>query len=87
MDSQNSYVGNYRFRVDEDYERQYHTALQQGFGFSLAESLKLAMKYKNLDVKHPEIYEKLNVYTKFLRKKGAKTEQEANEAEKKPQKS
>lgn len=83
MDSQNTFVWNYRFRVDENYERQYHNALQQGFGFNLPETLKMVMKSKQLDKKHPEIYEKLSEYSKYLRKIGPKTEAEANLLQKK----
>jgi len=39
IDCQNTYTGNCRFRVDENYERQYHDALQQGLGFNLPEVL------------------------------------------------
>ena len=78
MDSQNVYTGNYRFRVNEDFERQYHTALQQGFGFNLPETLKTAMRAKNLHKENIELYEKLDEYGKYLRKSGAKTEAEAN---------
>ena len=79
MDSQNTHVNNYRFRVDENFERQYHTALQQGNGFNLPEVLSIAMRSKGLHVKNSKIYEKLLEYAKFLRKQGAKTELEANE--------
>lgn len=77
MDSQNLYPGNFRFRVNEDFERQYHTALQQGFGFNLPEVLKMVIKAKSLDKENPELYSKLDYYAKYLRKKGPKTEQEA----------
>jgi len=78
MDCQNAYTGNYRFRIDENFERQYHNALQQGFGFNLPESLRMVMKSKNLDKNNPDIYSKLTEYASFLRKSGAKTEEDAN---------
>lgn len=79
MDCQNSYTGNFRFRIDENFERQYHNALQQGFGFNLPEALSMVMKSKNLDKTHPDIYSKLTKYAGYLRKIGPKTEAEANE--------
>ena len=82
IDCQNIYPGNYRFRVDENYERQYHNALQQGFGFNLPEVLGIVMKSKNLDKKYPILYSKLNSYAEYLRKIGPKTESDANIAEK-----
>lgn len=78
MDSQNTFVGNYRFRVDENYERQYHTALQEGAGFNLPEVLGMVMRARNLHNDNPVIYEKLLNYAKYLRKAGAKSEEEAN---------
>ena len=78
MDDQSTYPGNFRFRVNEDFERQFHTALQQGFGFNLPEILKMVIKAKNLDRENPELYSKLDYYAKYLRKTGPKTEQEAD---------
>ena len=78
MDCQNTFVGNYRFRIDELFERQYHNALQEGFGFNLPEILSIVMKAKNLHTNNSEIYTKLIKYAKYLRKNGAKTEEEAN---------
>ena len=77
-DSHNVNPCNYRFRVDEDYERQYHTALQYGFGFNLPEALKTVMKAKKLNKENTALYAKLDEYAKYLRKPGAKTEAEAN---------
>ena len=82
MDSQNAYTGNFRFRIDENFERQYHTALQQGQGFNLPEALKMVMKSKNLDKEFSEIYSQLSYYAKYLRKIGAKMEADANKNEK-----
>ena len=78
MDSHNGYAGNFRLRLDEDPERQYHTALQQGHGLNLPEALKMVMKSRKLDNAFPEVYSKLSYYAEYLRKTGAKTENEAN---------
>lgn len=86
MDDQTTNVENYRFRVNKDFERQYHTALQKGRGFNLMESLKLAMESKGLDKNNPEIYSKVSYYADYLRAQGAKTEQEANREERKQEK-
>ncbi len=82
MDDQTTNIENYRFRVNKDFERQYHTALQKGMGFNLMESLKLAMESKKLDKQYPEIYDKISYYAQYLREPGAKTEKEANFEEK-----
>lgn len=79
MDDHDSGGRHYRIRVSEDFERQYHTALQEGFGFNLPEALKIAMKSKGLDKNNKEIYDKLTEFAKYLRKPGAKTEAEANQ--------
>ena len=81
MDDQSTRTTNYRFRVDKNFERQYHTALQQGFGFNLPEALSLVFKLKNLDKSHPEIYCKLVDFARILREPGAKSETEANARE------
>lgn len=78
MDDQTVGVENYRFRLNKDFERQYHTALQKGQGFNLMQSLKTAMEVKGLDKQNPEIYDKTCYWADYLRQKGAKTEREAD---------
>ena len=77
MDSENTDPDNYRFRLDKDYETQYHSALQNGYGFNLAQSLAIAMKAQNLDKKYPNLYSKIENFAQILYSKGPKTKQEA----------
>ena len=77
MDSENTDPDNYRFRLDKDYEAQYHSALQNGYGFNLAQSLAIAMKAQNLDKKYPNLYSKIENFAQILYSKGPKTKQEA----------
>lgn len=82
MDDQTDRTSNFRFRLNKDPERQYHTALQQGQGFNLPEALFMVMKQKKLDKANPELSASLEYFAKYLRKPGAKTEAEANAQEK-----
>lgn len=77
LDSEADNPENFRFRVDNDYERQYHTALQKGHGFNLAQSLALAMRAKNLNKTHKQLYAKVQEFAKILYSEGAKTKDEA----------
>lgn len=78
MDKENSDPMNYRYRVNNNtYEKEYHTALQEGRGFNLAESLRMAMKAQALDKVEPELYEKIKKYSAILSAQGAKTKEEA----------
>ena len=67
---------NYRYMVKSDYEKEYHTCLQEGHGFNLPECLAIAMKAKRLDKTMPSLYSKVEKYGKILRSKGAKTKKE-----------
>ena len=78
VDDQTLAPHNYRFRVNREYESQYHTALQRGRGFNIMDSLSMVMKAKNLDKSNPKLYEKLIYYANYLREQGAKTELEAS---------
>ena len=77
LDSESANPENYRFRIDSDYERQYHTSLQNGYGFNLAESLAIVMKSQKLDKTHPQLYAQIKNFSKILYANGAKTKQEA----------
>lgn len=78
MDKENTDPNNYRYRISNNYEKEYHTALQSGRGFNLAESLRLAMRAKSLDEMNPKLYEKIKHYSEVLYSKGPKTKQEAD---------
>ena len=77
MDTHCPEPSNYRYKVANDYEIEYHTALQNKVGFNLAESLRLALKSKGVDKSNPMLYEKIEYYSKLLYSKGAKTKAEA----------
>ena len=68
---------NYRYKISNDYETEYHTALQNHVGFNLAESLRLAMKAKGVDKSNPMLYSKIEYYSELLYSKGPKTKLEA----------
>ncbi len=70
---------NYRYKITDSFEKNYHEALQDGHGFNLMDALGKAFKAKRLDEKHPELYKKIIDFSNILSEKGAKTEKEANE--------
>ena len=80
LDEESSNPENYRFRIDSDYERQYHTALQDGYGFNLAESLAMAMKAKGLNETHNKLYSQVKEFADILYSVGAKTKEEAEKS-------
>lgn len=69
---------NYRYMIPTDYEKSFHTAVQNGNGFNIYDSLTKAMKAKGLDKDNKKLYKDLNKLSKKLYKKGALTEAEAN---------
>lgn len=83
IDKQNTDINNYRTRYTEDFEKEFHTALQKGHGFNLMESLTIAMKAEKLDKSHPEIYKTAKKLGEILREKGALTKAEADAIEQK----
>ena len=77
LDRESSDPENYRYKISDKYEQNYHKALQNELGFNLPEALKTAMKAEKLDIKNPEIYKKLEKYSHILKEKGALTKKEA----------
>ena len=73
---------NYRFRITDKFESEYHTALQEGRGFNKMDSYAKIFDAGKLKEKHPELYQKIIYFRDKLVKKGAKTEAEANKAAK-----
>ena len=69
---------NYRYRISSDYEKEFHGAIQKGFGFNVYNSLAMAMKARSLDKVNPELYQKLLKFSDILKHEGVKTEAEAN---------
>ena len=83
FDSQaNNGKNNYRYMIPSDYEKSFHTAVQNGNGFNIYDSLTKAMKAKGLDKDNKKLYKDLNKLSKKLYKKGALTEAEANKKRK-----
>lgn len=81
VDDQTPNPENYRLRVNKDFERQYHTALQKGRGFNAMEAMSYVMRARGLNKTDKELYDKVCYYGEFLREKGPKTEKEANKKE------
>lgn len=77
LDTHSPNPEDYRLKITDNFEEQYHTALQEQRGFNLAESLKLAMKAKKLDVSEPQLYKDVEYYSELLYSKGPKTKAEA----------
>ena len=68
---------NYRYKIGNDYESEYHSAIQKHNGFNLAESIRIAMKAQNFDKTNPNLYKKIKYYSGVLYEQGAKTKEEA----------
>lgn len=69
---------NYRYMIPSDYEKSFHTAVQNGNGFNIYDALTKAMKAKGLDQSNEKLYEELEELSQKLYKKGVLTEAEAN---------
>ena len=78
LDKDDNYKETYRFRLNENWEEEFHTNLQNNQGFNLMEALCTTMKAKGIDKKNPQLYEKADSYAKILREKGALTRHEAD---------
>ena len=57
---------NYAYKVPENFDKAYHSALEEGFGFNVADSLEKVFKAKGYDKTHPKLYEKIVKYRKIL---------------------
>ena len=77
MDTHAPEPSNYRYKIGNDYEKEYHSALQEQVGFNLAESLRIAMKSKGIDKLNPQLYKQIDYYSKLLYSKGPKTKADA----------
>ncbi len=78
IDDQTTNSKNFRFRIDRDFETQYHTALQEGRGFNIMEALGTVLKSRRLNEEHPDLYKDVLYFANYLRQPGAKTEADAN---------
>jgi len=68
----------YKYKVPTNYEESFHTAIQDGSGFNIMDSIEKSMRAKGLDKTDPELYNKVRKYRDILYEKGVKTEFEAN---------
>ena len=82
LDCDNNSSETYRVRLNENWEKEFHTNLQNNNGFNLMEALCTAMKAKGKDKEYPELYKKADNFAQILREKGALTRQEADYNEK-----
>jgi hypothetical protein len=78
----NTHDRDYRMRLGNDWESEYHSALQRDEGFNLAESIRIAMVAKGLDKTDQELYDRVAAYSAYLAfDGGAKTREEANNSD------
>ena len=60
---------NYAYKVPENYQKAYHKAIQEGFGFNIMDSLEKIFVSKGYDKKHPDLYAKIVKYKNILKEK------------------
>jgi len=68
----------YKYKVPTNYEESFHTAIQDGSGFNIMDSIEKSMRAKGLDKTDTDLYKQVKKYQKILYKKGVKTEKAAN---------
>ena len=68
----------FRYRLDENFEKEYHKELQAGNAFNYPQTLARIMKTKGIDEKFPSLYSKLTYLGEYLRKQGALTQKDAD---------
>ena len=68
----------FRYRLDENFEKEYHKELQAGNAFNYPQTLARIMKTKGIDEKFPSLYSKLSYLGEYLRKQGALTQKDAD---------
>jgi len=68
----------YRYKIADTFESDYHTAIQEGRGLNIMDSMAKVFKAKGLDKTNYELYNKIVAFRNMLYSKGAKTEAEAN---------
>lgn len=72
----------FRQKLPQNYEEEYHQALQKGNGFNLMESLAIAMKMQGLDKSENSLYEEVLTQGKILRETGSTTQEAADKIQK-----
>lgn len=64
---------NYAYKVPEDFQKAYHSSLEEGFGFNAMDSMKKVFEAKGYDKTEPELYEKIKKYNNILCEKTTET--------------
>lgn len=64
---------NYAHKILYDFKKQYHDAVESGFGVNKMDSLEKIFKSKGLDKKHPLIYRLIVKYRDILYEKAPET--------------
>lgn len=57
---------NYAYKVPENFEKAYCTALEEGFGFNVMDSFDKVFKAKGYDKTHSDLYSKIIKYKQIL---------------------
>jgi hypothetical protein len=72
---------NYAYKIPADYKSAYHSAVEEGFGFNIMDSLAKVFKAKNLDKTHSELYEKILKFRDILYEKSTEIIEEVTTAQ------
>ncbi len=67
---------NYAYKIPADYKAAYHSAVEEGYGFNIMDSLQKVFKAKQLDKSHPELYAKIIKFRDILYEKSAEVIEE-----------
>ena len=65
----NGYI-DYKFRLERNYEENFHRALQDGVGYNAADVHKFRMERDGTKKRRPDLYEKAAKYAAYLQHKG-----------------
>lgn len=75
----NTKTTDYRYKISDKFESDYHKSLQEGYGFNIMDSFEKNFKAKGYDKTHNELYNSIVKFRDILTEKGVLTEKEANE--------
>lgn len=62
---------NYAYKIPADYKSAYHSAVEEGYGFNIMDSLEKIFKVKKLNESHPELFAKIVKFKDILFEKSA----------------
>ena len=60
----------YKFRLERNYEENYHRALQDNVGYNAADAKSFAMEMTGASAQHFDLYQKALKYSAYLKHKG-----------------